>query len=652
MLAASFGARQEGSTALHRGGPDAFFKQVVVRLLRLILDGEARRSLGAASPGKGLWLYSREAAPDLHAIRLPGALRREITRLGSSPSLGQALGAAYESLLELGPRVLNGRFELVRTRGARRSLGSFYTPAGVASRLLDETLGRALRRAAGDRARILALRVCDPACGAGNFLVGALDRIAAALARASGREAATRADLRSALACIHGVDIDPVAADLCRAALWLRLGDKRLTIARAGAGIRQADALTAPWDRLFAGVVKAGGFDVVVGNPPFLNQLGAATAHARHRAAALKTQFGHASRAYTDPSALFLLQATRITRRGGRIALIQPQSILASRDAAEVRRHVLSRAALTGLWVAGERVFDAGTLVCAPMLAVGAGSGRIRRWRRAEFEALPDASADDLGDAGTWAPLAADAAGVPAVTLRSRRTLAQVAAATADFRDQYYGLRGLVVEDASLNGADRSRFPPLITSGLLDPGVCRWGDAGTRFDGRPFAAPRVDLDGLGRRTDLGPWSRARLVPKVLLATQTRILEAAVDDLGQWLPAVPVITVIPRDPADVWRIAAAILSPVASAWALRFYGGAGLSADAIKLSARQAQAVPIPRRRPQWDRAGDLVRQAAHAGQTQRVSLLTEAATLTCAAHGLSARSTDRLVSWWRSRAGW
>jgi hypothetical protein len=58
---------------------------------------------------------------------------------------------------------------------------------------------------------------------------------------------------------------------------------------------------------------------------------------------------------------------------------------------------------------------------------------------------------DVLASSPTWAHLAADAAGVPSITITGGPDLSTVAAATADFRDQYYGLEGCLIEDAALD---------------------------------------------------------------------------------------------------------------------------------------------------------------------------------------------------------
>jgi hypothetical protein len=94
------------------------------------------------------------------------------------------------------------------------------------------------------------------------------------------------------------------------------------------------------------------------------------------------------------------------------------------------------------------------------------------------------------------------------------------------------------------------------------------------------------------------------VPKILVASQTKVIEAVADPDGTWLPGVPVVSVMPTDTdgADVWIIAAALTNPVAASALVRAAGGSGLSAAAVRVSAKSLLALPWP--------AGDLDEAAA------------------------------------------
>jgi hypothetical protein len=112
-----------------------------------------------------------------------------------------------------------------------------------------------------------------------------------------------------------------------------------------------------------------------------------------------------------------------------------------------------------------------------------------------------------------------------------------------------------------------------------------------RFAKQRFAAPRVALDRLS--PTMQRWAAARLVPKVLVANQTRVIEAVVDRAGAWLPGVPVISAVPRPGVDLDAIMTALASPAATAWVRQHAAGSGLSADTVRVS--PALLASIPRR---------------------------------------------------------
>jgi hypothetical protein len=420
--------------------------------------------------------------------------------------------------------------------------------------------------------------VVDPACGDGRFL------------------AAVGGGAR-----LVGVDVDADALATARAVV-------------PHAELVHGDALAVP---------LPGGADLVVANPPFLSQLSAATS--RRGASAL------GGGAYADTAALFVLRALSLVRPGGRVAMVLPASFLAARDAADVRAKVLAEAALTELWWAGAAVFDAAVDTCVVVLVQGAVQGDVRVWHGPSWNDGGLVDGADLRARPTWSHLLAGAAGVPGGIGATAGTLGALADTTAGFRDHYYGLAPFV------HDGPRPGWPALVTSGLLDVGRCAWGERPARFHRRRLDAPVVDVDGLTRdgTARVAAWVAGRRRPKVLLATQTKVLEAAVDAAGDWVPSVPVVSVEPHDPADVWRVGAVLCSPSASAWAATTYLGAGLSPGAVKLSASQVLEVPLPARR--WDAAADALRAGDVAGCARKMQAAYEA--------------DPAVLAWWERLSG-
>lgn len=228
----------------HRGGPhDDLWRQV-----RLVSEGlgqpEGIPALGL--PGLGSFLWSHRATPELDQAELANrhlltALRRlssvrdgEVTRAVDYRNLdSEELGSVYESLLELHPELsLETRsFALAKAAGnERKKTGSYYTPTPLINELLNSALDPVLAeaaRSADPEQAILGLRVLDPACGSGHFLIAAAHRIAKQLATVrTGDDEPPPDEQRHALrdvvaSCLHGIDVNEMAVELCKVSLWL-----------------------------------------------------------------------------------------------------------------------------------------------------------------------------------------------------------------------------------------------------------------------------------------------------------------------------------------------------------------------------------------------------------------------------------------------
>jgi len=543
--------------------------------------------------------------------------------------------------------------------GIRKRQGSYYTPDDVVDGLLRACLDPVLAELEVRGAdAVAAVRILDPTCGTGNFIVAAFERVRASLIRC---DLTLDVAASHAIRCVAGIDLDADAVDICRTLLVRAAGggddarsivERNVTCADSLIMARRQpqtlfaddDELGGDWETFMTEIDAASGFDVVVGNPPFLNQLQRETTFTGAYLRAIKERFGDVARVYVDPAALFLLVGLDVLKAdGGRLCLIEPLSVLSTRGAAGVRRELTSRARLSGVWFAEEPIFDdADVEVWAPILQTGidAGAGVVAvLCGRSVTESGTTKPLDPDDD--SWGALLASRAGVPRREWATAGTLADFASATADFRDQYYGLADHVV-DRHDGGAD---LPKLITSGLIDPAHLLWGERETTFNRTRFSAPRVVVSELSE--DLQVWARKRLVPKVLVATQTKILEPIVDGDGVLLPSVPVVSI--EAPVDaLWRIAALLVSPPVAAIAASRHLGAALSADALKLSARDIGSLPLPANEHWWNVAAVVFEQAsASVSESERFERLVECAEAMCAAYG--AADDHELMRWWIER---
>ncbi len=449
----------------------------------------------------------------------------------------------------------------------RLELGAHYTPPAVAARLVGlacRELGR------------VPTGVMDPSCGAGSILLAAADELLA-MGVPPGEVPAR----------LVGADVDPEALAVAAAAIraWSRrhgVGDA------APARLLLGDAL--------GGVEVPPGVEILVGNPPFSSPLTAGVASGS----------GSAHGPYTDWSARHLLAAVESCADGAVVCMLQPQSVLGGRDAGAVRARLADLADLVGMWITDEQPFAAAVQVCAPVL-------RRRTSRPGRPVAVEVHWRDDppgsttIDPAGSWSGLLARAMGVPVVQPAppGGLCLEDFANCTAGFRDEFYALAEAAVEFDQRPGATAARTARLVTSGMIEPGRLDWGVGERRLAGRGMLRPVVDVDGLTAISEkVQRWARQRTVPKVLVASQTRILEAVLDRCGDCIGVTPVISVEPRRNADhagcegsrmpIEAIAGLIAAPSSSARVAAVSAGTGRSTGSLRISASVLGSLPFPR----------------------------------------------------------
>jgi N-6 DNA Methylase len=149
----------------------------------------------------------------------------------------EEFGSVYESLLDFHPQVRqrDGIYEFLLVSGSeRKTTGSYYTPKELVQQLIKSALEpvmadrlEGLKTVPEREAALLGMKIIDPACGSGHFLLAAARRVGLELVRVrTGEmepgEAPRREAQRSVIQhCIYGVDLNPLAVDLCKVGLWI-----------------------------------------------------------------------------------------------------------------------------------------------------------------------------------------------------------------------------------------------------------------------------------------------------------------------------------------------------------------------------------------------------------------------------------------------
>ena len=574
------------------------------------------------------------------------------------------LGQVYEQFLGQVITLNGQQADVVLKPEVRKAGGVYYTPAPVVDYILDASLSPLLKDrspqsvAGRDRTRNRhPLRVLDPACGSGTFLLAAYDYLLrwylgaytadGAERWAGGRfprlrrgpggdwELTTAERKNILLRHIYGVDIDSRAVEMTKLSLLLKVleGAPEGALPDFTGNIRCGNALIESdfydheqlrpdgenqtgvnvfdWRREFSSVfATADGFDAVIGNPPYLDS-------------ETMTQFIPGWRDYCvnkyraavgnwDVFCVFIERALDLCRPGGYHSFIVPNKLGSANYARSIRAIITGENDLS-------QIRDYASVPLFPVSVYpivysvrkqerdDAVPVRYERMAYGEAGAVCPVLAERLdrsryfrADGSPWAIFADIAPASPVERLSSSfpalsaRASVHGAATVAEA----YELTPLIREAETPAPGDLR----VVNSGTIDRYVNLWGNKPMRYLGNSYLYPVVP-HGAASRLPAVRLRQAR-TPKIIVAGMSRVLECIADLPGTLLPAKST-TVIESD-ADLCWLLGILNSRLIGLYFLSVYGGDRLHGGYLRIGPPQLRTLPVP----EYDQADDIHRALA------------------------------------------
>jgi type I restriction-modification system DNA methylase subunit len=275
------------------------------------------------------------------------------------------LGSVYEQYLGYITYLKKKDFEEQQevTRKHRKEQGIYYTPTFVTNYIVKETVGHFLKDHTHNE--ILNMKILDPACGSGSFLIRAFDELLNYHAVVRSKpvvELDQHERLQVLLSNIFGVDLDKQAVEIARLNLLLRSLTERGELEMLENNIQRGNSIISGtekelknyfgknwkdkepfnWEDKFPNIMANGGFDVVIGNPPWVSLSG------KHKSLDLSQQelqylfdTFHSSTYAPNLYEVFIWRALGLLKDGGIFSFIIPDRIATNQQFIKLREHIL-----------------------------------------------------------------------------------------------------------------------------------------------------------------------------------------------------------------------------------------------------------------------------------------------------------------------
>ena len=246
------------------------------------------------------------------------------------------LGNIYEQYLGYLLKKTEKRGKLVEGKAHRKEQGIYYTPTYVVDYIVKNTIGELAKDKKIDLSKI---KVLDPACGSGSFLMKAFDYLVTLDRKKNKDSDQMKLDTSGVSVTygrkieilknnIFGVDLDPKAVEIAQLNLLLKAAEKKHRLPTLQENIKVGNSLiddpaVSPrafkWEEQFKEIISEGGFDVVVGNPPWGAQI-------------TENEKKHYTSSYEsikreiETQLLFIEKALKLTKEHGYIGFIVPNT--------------------------------------------------------------------------------------------------------------------------------------------------------------------------------------------------------------------------------------------------------------------------------------------------------------------------------------
>lgn len=293
------------------------------------------------------------------------------------------LGSMYEQYLGHILKETPKRATLKERPKRRKEMGIYYTPKYIVDYIVKNTVGALLKKKPYREA--VGIKILDPACGSGSFLIRAFEEMDNYLKEKRTQRGAEFDYFRRMEILnrnLYGVDLDRQAVEIAQLNLLLKALEKRQPLPKLR-NIRQGNSLISGteeelkkyfgkdyqskhpfnWEEEFPEVFKKEGFDVVIGNPPYVSfGLRGVERVESDMSNYLRNKYPNSAEYKLSTYAIFIDRGIQKLRPGGYLSFIVPDSFLLGRYFSKLRRYILDTCKIKEIILFQEDFWKAGVV--------------------------------------------------------------------------------------------------------------------------------------------------------------------------------------------------------------------------------------------------------------------------------------------------
>ena len=503
--------------------------------------------------------------------------------------------------------------------------GVFYTPEYITKYIVEQTVGKYLEEHPD---KLETIKILDPACGSGAFLNQAhsflkqeyenrrMELVNNTKSSKKGGQEFLQLKIEKhkdiiandssiLLDNLFGVDLNKESVEITKLALWLKTAKKDKPLQNLDANIKCGNSLIDDfniagdkafnWDKEFKDIMSNGGFDIVIGNPPYVSNKTMHRIGLQNHIKYWNQKYISAKSGNYDMYILFIEQALNLLKENGYFAFIIPNKFLISKYSESLLEFINDNYEFINIFDFSKlNIFEDASVY--PIIIVIKKTKTLKKSSLVKKNLMIKSDNIIIEQTISWDYLKQTSCNDKNNNQeceKIQKLINKVESINNKINDAIFepGINGFQFSNYSkcvTDGVLKENSKLLITTGAIDPYVVL--NKNIKYNGKTYTKPYIFYD--KELISIGKWNLFSS-PKILIAGMTKKIEAVIDENGNYAPAVSVYSVLHKDINTLKYILCILNSKLINFYFINKFQDKHLSEDYISINNTLLKKIPIP-----------------------------------------------------------